>query len=218
MIEITAIINIAPGQDAGVLALQGQVLGLLSYAQTRVIKSDEDVKLATDDLSLMSGLKKAIESKRKEYVDPINAHLKDINDKFKLISDPLAQADSMTRTKVLAYRAEVERIRKETEEINRKRLEAAQQEAALNNGEISEEIKVLDVPPPPPTHTRTEVGTLGTQMIRKWELVDFKLLPDEYKIPDASRIGKVVRAGIPSIPGVRIWEEPTLRITTNKGE
>jgi hypothetical protein len=208
-----AIINVAPGKDSAVLALQDQVLGLLTYAQTRFILSDDDVKLATDDLTLMSGLKRAIEAKRKEYVDPINTHLKEINEKFRLLTDPLAQADGMTREKVLAYRMEVQRLRKEAEEINRLRLEAAQREAAMHQGEISEEVKVLEVPTAPPAHVRTDVGTLGTSTVWKFEVTDFALLPADYKMVDASKLGKVVRAGLHTIAGVRIWEEETLRVT-----
>jgi len=210
----TAVLNIAPGQDERVVALQNEVMGLLSFAQTRVIVTDQDVAIATDDLSLMAKLKKAIEEKRREYVDPLNAHLKDINEKFKLLSDPLAQADKTTREKVLTYRAEVERKRREIEEINRQAEELARKQASLNNGEFTVDTTPVVAPAAPPAHVRTEAGTLGTQKVRKWEIIDIKLVPDDYKIIDSGRVNKVVKAGIPSIPGIRIWEEDTLRVTT----
>mgnify|MGYP001194388877 CR=1 FL=1 len=210
----TAIINVAPGRDLSVVALQDEVLRLLGYAQIRFILSDEDVKLATDDLSLMSGLKKAIEAKHKAYVDPINAHLKEINEKFRLLTDPQAQADTTTRTKVLSYRAEVERRRKEIEEVNRQAEEVARKQAALNNGEFTVETTPLVVPTAPPARVRTDTGTLGTSTIWRFEVTDFALLPPDYKMVDASKLGKVVRAGLHTIAGVRIWEEETLRVTS----
>lgn len=46
--------------------------------------------------------------------------------------------------------------------------------------------------------------------------LNVSLVPDEYKLPDAAKIGRVVRAGISSLPGIRIWEEETLRVTAKK--
>jgi hypothetical protein len=214
MSEITtAIVNVAPGQDERVIALFTEVTGLLSYAHSRSIASDEDVSNATNDLSLMAKLKKAIEEKRKEYIDPLNSHLKDINDKFKLLSEPLGQADRMTREKVMAYRTEVERKRREIEEVNREAEELARKQAALNNGQFTVDTTPIVVPASPPDHVRTDAGMLGTQDHWVFEVMDFSLLPTEYKMVDAAKLGKVVRAGLHNIPGVRIWNEPTLRVT-----
>lgn len=212
-ITSTAIIKVNPQGDEAVLALVAEGQKLKSYAESRVILADTDVASATDDLSLLAKLKKAIEDKRKEYTGPVNAHLKTINDAFKVLTAPFDDADRITRGKVMAYRAEVERKRKETEEINRLRMEAAQREAALNQGEIKESIQIVEAPAAPPEHVRTDTGTLGMQDHWTFEVTDFALLPDEYKMVDSTKLGKVVRAGLHNIPGVRIWNEPTLRVT-----
>jgi hypothetical protein len=217
MAEITtAILNVAPAHDERVVALQNEVKGLLDYAKIRTIVTDKDVSDATNDLSLMSSLKKAIEEKRREYVDPLNTHLKTINDLFKTLSEPLSQADRTTREKVLAYRAEIERKRKEAEEINRQKEELARREAALNHGEVTIDTTPIVVPTSAPETVRTDAGTLGTQDHWIFEVTDFGLLPNEYKIVDSAKLGKVVRAGLHNIPGVRIWNEPVLKITTAK--
>ncbi len=92
-------------------------------------------------------------------------------------------------------------------------MEAARKEMELK-GELTEEIKEVVVPPPPPAHVHTDVGTLGTAKIRKFEVIDFNLLPNAYKMVDATKLGKVVRAGLDNIPGVRIWTEESLRVST----
>jgi hypothetical protein len=56
------------------------------------------------------------------------------------------------------------------------------------------------------------MGTMGTAKVWKFEIADFTLLPDEYKVPDLIKISKVVRAGV-NIPGVKSWQEESLRIT-----
>ena len=213
MVESTAIVRIKPDIDETVIALYKEACSLQEHAEARAITSDEDIKSATNDLSLISKLKKAIEDKRKEYVGPINDHLKTINDAFKLFALPLNSADSITRQKILDYRKEQERIRQEQERINELRLEAARAEMQLK-GELAESVGIVEVKPEQPKHYRTEAGTLGTVPIKKWEVVDFKLVPDDYKMIDATKVGKVVRAGVPSIPGIRIWEEDSLRVTT----
>ena len=208
----TALIQIRPDTDEKVVSLYQEAVKLQQYAEARVIQSDGDIKVATDDLSIIAKFKKAIEEKRKEYVGPINEHLKAVNKVFQDFTAPLTEADSITRQKILVYRKEQERIRQEQERINALRLEAARAEMELK-GELAESVGIVEVKPEQPKHYRTETGTLGTVPIKKWEDVDFKLVPDEYKIIDATKVGKVVRAGVPSIPGIRIWEEETLRIT-----
>jgi len=211
--EITAVIQVNPQINQDVIALHQQALRLQHYAEALTITSDDNVKSATNDLSLISGLKKAIEEKRKEYTQPINDHLKAVNETFKVFTEPLDRADRITRDKVLQYRQEQERQHQEAEEIARLKREAAEREAALTGKPVAfpEEGEVAPVPP---NHYRAEMGTLGKATIRKWEVADFSLLLDEYKVPDVAKIGRVVRAGIPSIPGLRIWEEETLRVTT----
>lgn len=208
----TALIQIRPDTDEKVVSLYQEAVKLQQYAEARVIQSDGDIKVATDDLSIIARLKKAIEEKRKEYVGPINEHLKSVNDAFKNFAEPLNQADSITRQKILDYRKEQERIRREQERINQLRMEAARAEMELK-GELTESVKVVEVAPEAPAHYRTESGTLGKFMVRKWELVDFNLVPGEYKMLNEVLIGKLVRSGLKTIPGIRIYEEETLRIT-----
>ncbi len=49
--------------------------------------------------------------------------------------------------------------------------------------------------------------------IKKWEVEDITKVPGEYLMVDTVAIGKLVRAGIKSISGIRIWEEETLKVS-----
>jgi len=209
----TALVKVRPQADEAVIALHEQSLKLEQYATALVITSDNDIKSATNDLSIISGLKKAIEEKRKEYTQPINDHLKAVNEAFKAFTEPLVNADKVTRGKILDYRAEQDRRHQEALQIAWLEREAAERRAALT-GEPVVVPEAVEATPAPPTHYRAEMGTLGKAGIRKWEVVDLELVPNEYKMIDSVKIGKVVRAGIPSIPGIRIWVEDSLRVTT----
>ena len=213
VVESTAVVKIYPQGDSAVTLLYNEALLLRQYAEARVVKTDDDVKVATNDLAVLSKLKKAIEEKRKEYVGPINEHLKSVNDAFKVFTEPLVQADAITWQKIKAYRAEQERIRAEQERINQLRLEAAAAEMKLK-GELTESVDLVEVVLPPAKHYQAETGTLG--MIDHWkvEVIDFQLLPDEYKIADQIKLNKVVRAGLHKIAGCRIWNDPDKRVTT----
>ncbi|MDD5081735.1 MAG: hypothetical protein PHU08_00035 [Dehalococcoidales bacterium] len=208
-----AIIALNPSQDEKAVALYNEAQGLLKYAEGVVILGDATVKGATNDLSLIAKLKKALEERRKEYTTPVNAYLKQVNDAFKLFTAPLEQADTITRAKIMDYRREQERKAREAEEINRLRMEAARREMELK-GELTEDVSLVETPPAPPAHVRADIGDMGTMKVWKFEVVDFAKLPDEYKMVDATKLGKVLRAGLHNIPGVRAWQEETLKVNT----
>jgi len=211
----TAVIKVNPNSDPGVVDLSQSVQRLQVFAEGLIIAKEEDVKLATDDLSIIARLKKTIEEKRKEYVSPINEHLKLVNDAFKAITAPLDAADKTTRTKVMVFRQEQQKKAAEIERINNLRVEAAQAEAKLNGtGEITQSVNIIDAPAAPPATVRTESGTLGTMKVKKWEVQDITKVPAEYLRVDEVAIGKLVRAGISSISGIRIWTEDTLKVNT----
>ena len=209
----TTLININPKADSQVVAFYNEALGLQKYAEARVIKTVEDLKPATNDLSIISRIKKGMEERRKEYIKPLDDHKKEINDAFKMLMTPIETADKITREKILGFNAEQERIRREQEEINRKRIEAAEAEMKLK-GEITESVNLIEIIPEAPKRTFTDMGTASTFKVRKWEIIDFALVANDLKIIDAGKVTKLVKAGIGSIAGIRIWEEDSLRVTT----
>jgi len=210
--EGNALVRVKPEIDPAIISLHNEAVKLQNYAEAREIEGDDDVKLATNDLNIISKLKKAIEEKRKEYTQPINASLKAVNDAFKILTEPIIEADKITRKKILTYQEEVEKRQREAEAIARLKQEAAEREAALN-GKPVEQPTPTEVIAPTPDRYHTEMGTLGKLTVRKWEVEDFAVVPDEYKMIDASKVGRVVRAGVSSIPGIKIWEGKTLRVS-----
>ena len=209
----TALVKIHPEEDSGIVALYNEAVRLREYSEARVITEVAHLTPATEDLSIIARLKKALEEKRKEYVAPLQAHVKAINDAFKALMEPIEVADQVTRNKILAFQALQDRLREKQEEINRLKIEAAKKEMELK-GELTEEVGLVEVIESPPDRLETDLGDLGVATIWKFEVVDFALLPDRFKMENATLIGKVVRAGEREIPGVRIWSEKNLRVTT----
>ena len=209
----TALLEVKPEAGTEVMPLYNEALRLQDYAERRVITTAEDIKPATDDLSIISKLKKVLEEKRKEYLSPLQSQVKIINDAFKILVEPIEIADRITRDKLLAFDVEQKRIRFEQEEINRKRQEAADAEMKLK-GEISEPVSLIEVSPEAPRRTHTDMGTVGQRMNWKWEVTDFALVPDEYKVVDGAMLTAIARKhhDQKQIPGVRFYAEPIITV------
>ncbi len=212
-----AVIKVEPGKDPAVQALLLEVLIIQKCARERQVLSAEDVKVAANDLALIIPLKKRIVEVLKEYLGPIKQHVEDVNDAFKLLLDPLNEADRTTRVAVKEYDAKQEAIRAEQERINRLRMEAAQAEMELK-GELSESVQVVEVQPEVPKHYRAEAGMLGKVDHWKAEVFDFALLSDDYKIENTQKLNAAARTykDKRTIPGVRIYNDPDYRATQVK--
>ena len=215
--DITAIVNIHPDLDAEILSLEREVIKLLEFSERRVITCQDDIKDATNDLTIMANLKKSLEEKRKEYVRPLNEYSAQIHNVFKTISDPLQKADKLTRNKVIAWQDEEDAKARKAQEAAVLKAQAAALEAEVRGDQPTGELEVIpDAPLAPPKTTFAEVGTASRKQNWKWELVDLSLVPQQYLMLNESLVGKVVRAGTREIPGIRIYPESGLQITGKK--
>lgn len=210
-------VALRPGEDIEAHGYFEEAQKLLEYATALVITSDEIVKGATNDLSIISTLKKAMDSKRKALLEPLKAEMDAIRDTYNYLMEPVLKADRITRDKILAYRQEQERKRQEAEDIAKMEREAAERKAALT-GEPVVTPEPVEKMPETPDHYRADMGTLGKAMLHKWEVIDFAQVPDNYKKIDAGAVTNVVKSskGKIVIPGIKIWSEESLRVTTNK--
>lgn len=209
-----AVVQVSPATDEAVVKLTAEISRLLEWAKALVVQDAEGMKSATYDLTLLANLKRALEEKRKEYVSPLNDYVKQINDAFRGPTVLVAEADTITRNKILGFQKEERRKAEAAAEINRLREEAARLEMQ-ERGELSEPVGLVEVPAPAPTRVQTEVGGLATKKTWKFEVVDFAVLPDDYKLADLVKIRRVVTAGA-SIPGVRSWHEEGLQVTPRR--
>lgn len=207
----TALINIHPESDTSVLSLVCEANRMRDFAIARVIAADADLSPATEDLSMIAKLKKALTEKKAEYYKPVKAHLDAISAAFQTILTPVEEADKITREKIMAYRAEQSRKAAEAEAINQAKLDLARREAALNGGEITVDLTPVEAPAPV-KKVQTDLGTASTMKVVKWELLDFAAVPDQFKVLDSAKVTKLVKAG-GGIPGIRVFEEETLRVT-----
>lgn len=213
----TALVNVNPAADLMILGMQVECNKLLTWAETRTIEFNADVVDATDDLIVIRKLAKAIESRRKEYTVPLDDHKKTIMEFFRQLTDPLERADKLTCGKITAYRQEVDRKRQEVWKLEQDKLDLARREEALT-GEHTIDLTPVVQPEAAPAHVYTEAGTLGMTANWKYQVIDFALLPDAYKIEDSSQLTAIARKhhDLKQIPGVRFFNEPSIRLTPKR--
>ena len=211
--EKSAIISIGPDKDSVVLKLYEESKAILVHAQSRVIKSNVDLKPATEDLSLIANYKNAIEDERKAMTSPIREKLNAINSAFKYFIAPLTEADTLTRNQILNFKQGQDQIRQEAERIEADKFQLAQDEMKLK-GELTIDLTEIPKPDAVPTTIRTEVGNASTVLVWKYEVIDFALLDDLYKMPDTVALNTVVKKhhDAKQIPGIRIYSEEILRV------
>lgn len=204
-----------PETNVAVVKLKDQINLAVDYAEKRIVANADDVKEATKDLGLIAQLKKGLEAERISYTGPLGALTSQINAFFKTLSDPIGQADTITRQKVLAYNAEVERKRQAAQRIEDEKLRLAQEEMELS-GETTVNLAPVEAPAPTPRLVSTAYGTSGKTQVWKYEVVDFSKVPDEYKTIDNSMVNAVAKKhhDTKPIPGIRFYAEESLRVTT----
>jgi len=199
----TAVIAVQPGIDGAILALYAEGEKALEYARARIIETNDDLKSATDDLVSIKNLRESMEAKRLNYVRPIRAHLDAVNLAFKDLTAPFEEANQITRGKVNEFRA-----------IERAKVELQEREAKAKAGATTIERQA-----PVPEITRTGLGTAGSRTVWHFEIQDFAQVPDEYKLPNDSKILAHARTtkGKRPIPGIKMWSEKEVTVRRKGG-
>ena len=197
------------------LPLYLEAASLHRVAKDRVIATNEDLKPATNDLAIIATCKKAMFARKTELVGPLKAKLDLVNKAFDDIMFPVIEADRLTRGQVTTFDNEQRRKAAEAKRIEDEKFRLAQDEMKLK-GEHTQELGTAVAPPPVPEHTRTDLGTLGGRSNWKARVVDFALLPDEYKLPNESMLNSFARStkGERPIPGVAFYDDRVVTMRT----
>lgn len=110
------------------------VTTMLTWAQQLCVSTAEDYEKAGEGLRRIKARAKALDEKRKELTQPLDALKKKWMDFFRGPQETLAQAEATCKKAMIAYQDEQDRIRKEAErqaaEAARKERERLEREAA----------------------------------------------------------------------------------------
>jgi len=190
--------------------LAGDTLALLSHAQGIEIANDAQDAEAKAFLAQLHTASKRWEELRHWFVDPLNRQVKEINARFKAAAEPVGEAEGLVKSKVAVYfRARQEAARKEQERLRRAAEAKAARQAARAKAR-GEEPPPPIIPLPsvaaPEKTTRTEAGSVTVRKVWRFEITDEAAVPREWLMVNEKAIGAAVKAGIRSIPGVRVYQ------------
>ena len=178
---------------------------MVERAKSLVVEDGPSYAVGSELIVAMAGIERRVEDRRTYFTAPLNTIIKGINTKAREYLASLMDGKSAITRKMGAYQQELEKKRRE--EVARQQVKI---EKALDQGKLMPTLKPVEEVP---KTIQTASGSHVTMRdVVKFEVVTPALVPEEYKMVDEVKIGKVVRAGIREIPGVRIWMEKTASV------
>jgi len=198
------------GEDFDARKHYEQGLVMLKHARAMTVKTLDDSKTVTTELAIIGTLKRAMEAKRKEKLEPHQTIVRDIQETYKFLMEPVLEAERILKGLQVTFLQEQARIQREQEALNLKKMQLAQEEMRLN-GEMSQPVDLVEVIEAPKL-VRTEMGTSGLVDHWTYEITDFALLSDAYKVADTAQLTAIARGhhDKKQVPGVRFFNQPFL--------
>jgi len=189
---------------------------LISQVNRATVWDDESLARATDLAKFIRVALKNAEEERKKIANPINQGLKALNDRFKRFTLPLMSAQKILDKKIIEFQ-ETERVRLQQEAANaRAALEIHEPDPRPNSPEDLGfgEPEPAPAPKAPALRSRGDYST--SSIVDRWrfEVEDLSQLPDKFcmRVANDQMIQAAVDAGERSIPGLRIFNDPYVRV------
>ena len=146
---------------------------------------------------------KEIDAKRREFVDPLNEVVKNLNAFFKPPLDHLDKCEVLLKKKLVSF------VNSEVEKRDQLLLQAGQQDESAIAEELIEKAEEHEIP-----------KVAGVSMRTTWvgEIVDEDEIPRKYMIPDLKTLKALTKAtgGDPGIPGWKATPMTSPAITASK--
>ena len=170
------------------------------------------------------GILSEIARRKKKTVDarmfmtrPIDESKRNIVGFFKPFIEQFDKATAIIKGKAKDYYLAEEEKAKEAEKkrliAEIKREEEIKKAEEENREPVVEEIPaVAEVKVPEKTVRGVAGGSMTAKTVWRFEIVDEKLIPDEYRIISEKLIGEAVRQGLHEIPGTRIYQDKIISV------
>lgn len=193
-----------------------------------IISDQEGYQLAADNLKAVKNKAKELEDLRMSMTQPLDDSKKKIIDLFKPADKLLEAVKDHIHGAMLTFRqAEDKRLAEERKKLAEQALKEEQAIKAAHAQRAQEALDAGDIETANYEITRSEntvvrpieIGSAravggGTKKIGKYKVVDFKLIPDEYKTLNETLVGSIARNEKSrkqvKIPGIEFYEDETL--------
>jgi len=207
-------IDIKPIDVSVVKQAESETALIIKEAQSLVVKTPDDYEIAGTIRMRLKGKIKDLDEKRKSITQPLDLAKKNIMALFNPIIDRLNEGVTVIDRGTLAFEEEQERKAREAqakaEEEARKAREKAEAKARELEAQGKTERaaamqeKAESFVAPVITANIPKVAGQGTREVWTAKVVDFRKLPDSWKLPNQSALNKHAQntKGKVSIPGV----------------
>jgi flagellar hook-associated protein FlgK len=191
--------------ETSIAVIKEEVAPIIKEAGSLEITNGEDLKRAVEVLSSLNLLNDKVEEDRLKITKPLNDAVREVNSRYKGIKDLLTGSIASVRLKMGSYATKVAEDRAKAEEKLSKRVEAGtmKMETAVSKLESLETVDKT---------VNSEAGKVTFIEKENFEVVDFKLLPDDYKVVNEKAIRESMKAGV-KVEGVRYFTEQVVRNT-----
>lgn len=198
--------------------LATEMATLKELAESFVIANDDDYAKASELGAQANDKKKAIDTMRKFFTDPLNQQVKSINAVFNPQIDEADVVSKLFKNKMSVYFTEKEEARIKEE----KRLEDIREKANAKRAEQGKEAITTPVREVAEVKKTVTTDKVQSQVRKTWshEILSMNDLPEDIKkaiFAEAYKKGivttvvqKFVDAGMREISGVKIFEKATI--------
>lgn len=183
--------------------IRGQTIKALAAAEDISIKTDTDMEAAADVLSKIKKVGKLIKERKEAITRPMMESLNSTRDLFKPLEQSHASAESIIKTKMLAYQHEVAEKNRIEQERLAARVEKGTMKQETAGEKISNQQEVKKT-------AEGKIGKVTTRKITKYRVVDESKLPREFLIPNMSKITEALKAG-QEVPGAEGYQEDVIQ-------
>ncbi len=162
-------------------------------------------------LKLIKELKEPYEKARNHLNSQITPYIQEIKRQRQVEEEKLRQ--EMIMLEMQRRKAEEARRMEEAAALEQA---GAKEEAEQVISEIIQETEApIIVPPPPPVTPKVEVRGMASATNWKFEIIDEKLIPRSFLVPDLVKIGGIVRSlkAETNIPGIRAYGDSKMKAT-----
>jgi len=164
---------------------------------TALVITAETMPEATEVLSRLNQMLDKLTIEKEKLTQPLNATLKEIRSRYKESEVKLETAINTIRSKMSEYQtAEQARITLQERQIAKL--------ASKGTLTIDKAVARLEGLDRPIATVSVDSGSLSFVTVPQFEIINFKKLPDSFKLPNEVEIRKAQKANI-NIPGVRFY-------------
>ena len=185
--------------------------------EVRKVKDETTLSVAAEVLVEVDWVLKKANNDRLEAGRPYRDFSDKISTEINELLSPLSGVKERLEEEINAYReqkqAEIEKERKRLEKLAQRRQERENRKAERQGREPIQH-SAPEIPDAEVTIETSGGGKIQSKRVRKYRVVDFSKLPDEFKQPDKGALNKAAKSGAKDVPGVEFYFDRSNAITS----